>query len=169
MADIPHFDRKMSDAEWLMWRLEKDPHLSSTFANVTVLDKAPDFNRILSRMERATHVFERLRQRVQPVPVNLTAPMWVEDANFDIHYHVRRVALPKPGSMRQLLDLASLIACDPLTSRHHHRRTRICCATSSPAACGCRSVCCARCEICSPTRQASLTPATPRRTPCAAS
>ena len=113
MADIAHLDRKMSDAEGLMWRLEKDPYLSSTFANVTVLDRAPDFDRFLRRMERATCVFDRLRQRVQPVPVNLSAPMWVDDANFDIRYHVRRLALPKPGSMRQLLDLASLIAVDP--------------------------------------------------------
>jgi WS/DGAT/MGAT family acyltransferase len=116
MADgpgFPKFDRKMSDAEGLMWRLEKDPHLSSTFANVTILDRSPDFERLVARMERATHVVERLRQRVQPMPVNLTAPMWVDDANFDIRYHVRHVALPKPGSMRQLLDLATLITCDP--------------------------------------------------------
>ncbi len=113
MAELPTFDRRMSDAEGLMWRLEKDPYLSSAFANVTILDRAPDFDRLLARMERATLVVERLRQRVQPVPVNLTAPMWVDDANFDIHYHVRRVALPKPGSLRQLLDLATLVACDP--------------------------------------------------------
>ena len=37
-----------------MWRLEKDPHLSSTFANVTILDRPPDFDRLLRRMERAT-------------------------------------------------------------------------------------------------------------------
>lgn len=113
MPDVPRFDRKMSDAEGLMWRLEKDPHLSSTFASVTILDRPPDFDRLIRRMERATEGVERLRQRVQPMPVNLTAPMWVDDANFDIRYHVRHMALPKPGSMRQLLDLASLIACDP--------------------------------------------------------
>ena len=96
-----------------MWRLEKDPHLSSTFAAVTILDRPPDFDRLLTRMERAVHVVERLGQRVQPAPVNLTAPTWVTDSNFDLRYHVRHLALPKPGTMRQLLDLASLIACDP--------------------------------------------------------
>jgi WS/DGAT/MGAT family acyltransferase len=50
---------------------------------------------------------------VQPVPVNLSAPTWVADSNFDLRYHVRHLALPKPGTMRQLLDLASLIASDP--------------------------------------------------------
>jgi diacylglycerol O-acyltransferase len=113
MADVAHLDRKMSDAEGLMWRLEKDPYLSSTFANVTVLDRPPDFDQLLRRMDRATHAFPRLRQRVQPAPANLSAPVWVDDANFDLRYHVRHMALPKPGSMRQLLDLASLIACDP--------------------------------------------------------
>src|SRR4029078_10885186 len=113
MAKPPQFDRKMSDAEGLMWRLEKDPHLSSTFAAVSILDKHPDFDRLLARMERAVVAVERLGQRVQPAPVNLTAPMWVDDSNFDLRYHVRHLALPKPGTMRQVLDLAGLIACDP--------------------------------------------------------
>ena len=112
MADELHFDRKMSDAEGLMWRLEKDPHLSSTFANVTILDRPPNFEQLLRRMERATFAVPRLRQRVQPMPANLSAPLWVDDANFDLRYHVRHLALPKPGNLRQLLDLASLIACD---------------------------------------------------------
>jgi WS/DGAT/MGAT family acyltransferase len=113
MPDLPQFDRKMSDAEGLMWRLEKDPHLSSTFAAVTILDRPPDFDRLRARMERAVHVVRRLGQRVQPMPANLTAPTWVDDTNFDLRFHVRHLALPKPGTMRQLLDLASLIACDP--------------------------------------------------------
>ncbi len=112
MADLPHFDPKMSDAEGLMWRLEKDPHLSSTFANVTILDCAPDFEQLLRRMERAVYAVPRLHQRVQPAPVNLTSPMWVDDPNFELRYHVRHVRLPKPGTMRQLLDHASLMAGD---------------------------------------------------------
>lgn len=112
MADLPRFDRKMSDSEGLMWRLDKDPHLSSTFATITILDGPLDFDRLLRRMERATWVVRRLRQRVQPMPANLSAPMWVDDPNFDLHYHIRHIALPKPGTMRQLLDLASLITWD---------------------------------------------------------
>lgn len=108
-----HFDDRMSDAEGLMWRLEKDPHLSSTFANITVLDRPPEMDRLRRRLERAVLVVPRLRQRVQPAPANLSPPMWVEDPEFDIDYHIRRVALPKPGSIRQLLDLAALIVADP--------------------------------------------------------
>jgi WS/DGAT/MGAT family acyltransferase len=113
MSQAVHHDRKMSDAEGLMWRLDKDPYLSSTFANVTILDRPPDWDRLVRRMERATIAIRRLRQRVQPMPVNLTAPIWVDDPEFDLHYHLRRIALPKPGTLRQLLDLASLVAMDP--------------------------------------------------------
>jgi diacylglycerol O-acyltransferase / wax synthase len=113
MADMPTFDSKMSDAEGLMWRMEKDPYLSSTFGNVTILDTKPDFERLVRRMDHSTFIIPRLRQRVQPAPANLTAPTWVNDANFDLNYHVRHLALPKPGTMRQLLDLASLIVNDP--------------------------------------------------------
>ena len=106
-------ERKMTDAEGLMWRLEKDPYLSSTFGTVSVLDRPPDFDRLRARMERATWNVPRLRWRVQPAPVNLSAPAWADDLGFDIDVHVRRVALPKPGSMRQLLDLGTLITLDP--------------------------------------------------------
>lgn len=107
------FDRKMSDAEGLMWRLEKDPHLSSTFANVSILDTRPDFDQLKRRMVRATYAIPRLRQRVAPAPANLSAPLWVDDPDFDIDLHVRRIALPKPGNLRQLLDLATLVVADP--------------------------------------------------------
>ena len=113
MATEIHFDHKMSDAEALMWRLDKDPYLSSTFANISILDRAPDFDRLRRRMERAAVAIPRLHQRVQAAPANLTPPIWVDDPDFDIDYHVRRVALPAPGSMRQMLDLATLITNDP--------------------------------------------------------
>jgi diacylglycerol O-acyltransferase / wax synthase len=105
-------ERKMSDAEGLMWRLEKDPQLGSTFGTVSVLDRPPDFDALRARMERATYAVPRLRWRVQPAAVNLSAPSWVDDPDFDLDNHVRRIALPKPGSMRQLLDLCTLLVND---------------------------------------------------------
>jgi len=113
MARPPQFDQKMSEAEGLMWRLEKDPYLSSTVANITVLDRKIDMERLRRRMERATHVVPRLRQRAQPTPVSLTPPTWVDDPEFDLDYHLRLAAVPKPGTMRQLGDMATLIAADP--------------------------------------------------------
>jgi diacylglycerol O-acyltransferase / wax synthase len=108
------FDRTMSDAEGLMWRLEKDPYLSSTFGTVTILDRAPDFDALRRRMERAVVGVPRLGHRVQSAPANLSPPIWVDDPDFDIDWHVRRIACPRPGSPRQVLDLASLVLADPL-------------------------------------------------------
>jgi diacylglycerol O-acyltransferase len=113
VSDLAAHDRKMSDAEGLMWRLEKDPYLSSTFGTVSILDRPPDVDRLRARMERAIWNVPRLRWRVQPAPVNLSAPMWVDDPDFDIDHHVRHIALPKPGTLRRLLDLATLITLDP--------------------------------------------------------
>ncbi|MGA1406497.1 MAG: wax ester/triacylglycerol synthase domain-containing protein [Ilumatobacteraceae bacterium] len=109
---MPRFDDRMSDAEALMWRVEKDPFLTSTFANITVLDRTIDFEAFVARMNRASIAIPRLRQRVQPTPVASGAPRWVRDPEFNIRHHVRRMALPYPGSMRQLQDLTTLIAND---------------------------------------------------------
>jgi hypothetical protein len=59
MSELGILDRTMSDAEGLMWRLENDPFLSSAFANITILDRRPDMDRLLRRMERATAAFAR--------------------------------------------------------------------------------------------------------------
>ena len=75
-----------------MWRLEKDPYLSSTVANLTVLDSAPDMERLAQRMLRATRVVPRLRQRLQPA-LGLQPPAWVDDTDFDLSYHLRRLRL----------------------------------------------------------------------------
>jgi WS/DGAT/MGAT family acyltransferase len=113
-SNVAVADRLMSDAEALMWRVEKDPYLASTFGSVTILDRAPDFDRLRARMESAVHALPRLGWRVQPNPPALGAPLWVDDPDFDIDLHVRRIGLPPPGTRRQLYDLASLFVLDPL-------------------------------------------------------
>ena len=107
------FDRRMSDAEALMWNLEKDPSLRSTFLNVTFLDSPPSFEGFRRRIQRAVVDIPRLGQRVVPAPARLAPPEWVDDPSFDLDFHVRHVALPGPGSDRQLLDLAALDFQDP--------------------------------------------------------
>src|SRR5438309_277604 len=110
MAERPlRFERRMSDAEALMWTIEKDPALRSSFLQLTLLDSAPDFERFRRRMARAVRVLPRLRQRVVPAPARFAPPEWADDPSFDLDFHVRRLALPAPGSERQLLDLAALV------------------------------------------------------------
>lgn len=51
----------------------------------------------------------RLRHRVMDVPFGQGRPVWVDDADFDIDYHVRLTSLPRPGGSEQLLDLMSRV------------------------------------------------------------
>lgn len=104
----------MSDVEALMWNLEKDPALASTFANVTILDQPPDLERLRRTMDRAVKVVPRLRQRVVPALGRLAPPEWQDDPEFDLDYHIRRIGLPAPGDERTLFDLATVLANTPL-------------------------------------------------------
>lgn len=106
-------DRRMSDVEALMWNLEKDPHLSASIANVTVLDRVPDLERLRTRLAHAVTMIPRLHQRVVPALGRLAPPEWRDDPDFDLDYHLRTTALPGPGTMRQLLDEAAAIANRP--------------------------------------------------------
>ncbi len=114
---LPSFDRRMTDADHLMWRLDRDPYLSSTFANISILDRPIDRARFMRRIDHAVAAVPRLRHRVSEPTGALTAPVWVEDPDFDLSYHVRHIALPRNSSMRHLADLATVIASDPF-DRH---------------------------------------------------
>jgi WS/DGAT/MGAT family acyltransferase len=106
------FDARMSAAEALMWSAERDPVLRSSFLNVTFLDQTPDFDAFKRRIERAVVLIPRLRQRVVESAGGIGPPEWADDPWFDLDYHVRRLAVPAPGSDRQLLDLAALLSED---------------------------------------------------------
>jgi WS/DGAT/MGAT family acyltransferase len=108
MADLRFTDR-MSDSDALMWGIEKDPLLRSTIVAIAVLDRSPDRARLAQRIDRASRVIPRLRQRpVQPT-LAVAPPKWVFDPNFDLNYHLRFVNAPGKGTMRDLLDMAAPI------------------------------------------------------------
>jgi diacylglycerol O-acyltransferase len=108
------FERRMSDAEAMMWNVEKDPWLSSNIGTVTILDQPVDFDAFRRRIAHAVADIPRLRERVVPGLARLAPPTWEPDPEFRLDYHVRKVAVPDPGSERQLFDLAVLLLQDPL-------------------------------------------------------
>src|SRR5690348_3647212 len=55
-----------------------------------------------------------LRRKLLNVPFGLDQPYWVDDADFDIEYHVREIALPRPGSDAQLTEQVSRLHARPL-------------------------------------------------------
>ncbi|NUT49023.1 MAG: wax ester/triacylglycerol synthase family O-acyltransferase [Saccharothrix sp.] len=73
-----------------------------------------DYDRLVDLVEQRLSLAPRYRQKVVHVPGRLARPVWVDDADFDVTYHVRRSALPKPGSDQQLHDLVARLMSRPL-------------------------------------------------------
>jgi WS/DGAT/MGAT family acyltransferase len=103
----------MSDAEGLMWAVEKDPALRSDFCNLTLLDRAPTRARVHEAARAAVRAIPRLGQRVVGAPLRMVPPAWVDDPDLDLDYHVRFVGVPEPGGTRELLDLCAALAEAP--------------------------------------------------------
>src|SRR6478609_6890594 len=104
----------MSPSEAVMWAVEKDPALRSDFCNVTVLDSLPSEARLRATVERAIAAIPRLADRVVSPPLRIAAPEWRADPTFEVEYHIRRIAIPEPGSMRDFLDVAQITTAPPL-------------------------------------------------------
>jgi diacylglycerol O-acyltransferase len=67
------------------------------------------YDRLVQLLEERIALAPRYRQKVRTVPGHLANPLWVDDPRFDITYHVRRSALPRPGTDEQLLEFAARI------------------------------------------------------------
>jgi diacylglycerol O-acyltransferase len=66
-----------------------------------------DYDRLVKLIEDRISLVPRYRQKIRWVPGHLAYPVWVDDADFEITFHVRRSALPRPGSDEQLRELVS--------------------------------------------------------------
>lgn len=64
------------------------------------------FGKVRALIESRLPLIPVFRRRLAEVPFNLHFPVWVEDPNFDLDYHVRRVAVPRPGGLKELCELA---------------------------------------------------------------
>jgi WS/DGAT/MGAT family acyltransferase len=109
-GETDEFDVHMSDADALMWDVEKDPLLRSTIVSVVHLDRAPDWDRLVDRVERGASLIPRLRQRVVTPLLRIGPPYWSADPHFDLSYHLRRVRAPEPATFAVVLDLARTVA-----------------------------------------------------------
>jgi WS/DGAT/MGAT family acyltransferase len=62
-----------------------------------------------AHMESRLQLVPRYRHKLAFPPLEAGRPFWVDDPNFNVDYHVRHTALPKPGTMDQLRELAGRI------------------------------------------------------------
>ncbi|HYC57761.1 MAG TPA: wax ester/triacylglycerol synthase family O-acyltransferase [Candidatus Binatia bacterium] len=101
------------DNSFLIMERENTPmHIAGTAtydaAALTKEDGGIDIDRIRDYIESRLHLIPRYRQRLRQGWFQ-TSPIWVDYDHFNIHYHVRHTALPKPGDERQLKRLSARI------------------------------------------------------------
>jgi diacylglycerol O-acyltransferase len=109
------------DASFLYFETSNSPmHIGgiSIYDQSTAPGGRVTFRGILSNIEKRLHLARCFRQRLAYVPLNFDHPYWIEDPDFDLEFHVRHIALPKPGDWRQLCIQAARLHSRPLD---HHR------------------------------------------------
>jgi WS/DGAT/MGAT family acyltransferase len=72
------------------------------------------FKDILAFIESRLHLAKSFRRKLANVPLSLDYPYWIDDADFDLEYHVRHIALPQPGDWRQLCIQAARLHSRPM-------------------------------------------------------
>ncbi|MGI9245847.1 MAG: wax ester/triacylglycerol synthase family O-acyltransferase [Steroidobacteraceae bacterium] len=95
-------------------------HANSNITLISIYDPSTAaegrvrFKGLLRHVESRLHLSPIFRQKLLRVPLELDFPYWIEDESFDLEYHVRHIALPKPGDWRQFCIPASRIHARPL-------------------------------------------------------
>jgi diacylglycerol O-acyltransferase / wax synthase len=74
----------------------------------------PELGDYLDHVRGRLHLVPRYRQKLATPPLESGRPVWVDDPNFNIEYHIRHSALPSPGTEEQLFELAGRIASQQL-------------------------------------------------------
>ena len=69
------------------------------------LDRAPDWEVLVDRVDRISRLMPSLRQRIVESPFHLTVPRWAYDPHFDLHWHLSRITAPAPGTRDAVLEV----------------------------------------------------------------
>jgi diacylglycerol O-acyltransferase len=104
------------DATFLYMETPSSPmHVSS----LMVLDPStsPDefsFEKVRAVYEERLPLAPPFRRRLVEVPFDLNHPVWIEDPDFDLDWHLRHIAVPRPGTMKELQELVGHLVAMPL-------------------------------------------------------
>jgi WS/DGAT/MGAT family acyltransferase len=103
-----HGDRLTAvDASFLA---QEGPSAHMHVGAVMIFDGPPPaYEELADHVRGRLHLVPRFRQKLAFPPLETGRPLWVDDPNFNLEYHVRHTALPAPGSERQLRALAARV------------------------------------------------------------
>lgn len=99
------------DAAFLYAETPTSPmHIGS----VAVIEGSLQFEKFREIIASRIHMIPKLRKRLVYVPFSIDYPYWVDDPNFDLDMHLDHIALPKPGSWKELRAISSRIFSESL-------------------------------------------------------
>lgn len=95
------------------------PAMHTHVALTAVLDPSTmpggySFAKIRDHIEHRVHLVRPFRKKIVDVPLRVHHPVWVDDAAFKLENHLKRIAVPSPGTLADLADLVGHIASIPL-------------------------------------------------------
>jgi diacylglycerol O-acyltransferase / wax synthase len=103
-----HLDRLSAIDASFLHQEGPDSHMH-VGALVTLEGPPPPMDDFLDSLRGRLHLVPRYRQKLAFPPASSARPLWVDDPDFNLEYHVRHTALPSPGSEEQLRNLVSRI------------------------------------------------------------
>ena len=100
----------LRETDAFAWYMEHDALLRSTVVAVVKLERAPDWERLVGRVDRATRLVPTFRDVIVEPPLRLSTPQWVPDPGFDLSFHLRRLHVPAPHTFAEVLRYARTTA-----------------------------------------------------------
>jgi diacylglycerol O-acyltransferase / wax synthase len=88
---------------------ERGPIHVNVGATLVLEGDPPTLGQLLAHVESRLALVPRFRQRVQATPLQLTNPVWADAPGFDLEWHVRHTALPRPGTTAQVRELVGRV------------------------------------------------------------
>jgi diacylglycerol O-acyltransferase / wax synthase len=105
---------RLSPSDMSSLLAERGPIHVHVGATMLMEGDPPEFERLLEHVEGRLQLVPRFRQRVTPTALRVMNPEWRDDPEFDLRWHVRHSALPRPGSLAQLRDYVGRVMSEPL-------------------------------------------------------
>ena len=107
-------NERLSTSDMSSLLAERGPIHVHVGATMIFEGRPPESEQLLEHVESRLALVPRFRQRITPIRFNLDNPVWTDDPRFDLRWHVRRAALPRPGGIEELRELVGRIMSEPL-------------------------------------------------------
>ena len=100
-------DRRRFSAQDASFLYMERPEAPLHIGSIAIFDGAVPYERFVQNIASKIHLIPRYQQRAVPAPFNIGHPTWEWDPDFDLHRHVMRVKVDRPGTDAQLMEISA--------------------------------------------------------------